>query len=279
MPLLSHDNCRVALWDDGHLLLLFGGLSIGSGLGLFDLGPGTLRSVTLHPRSFTSFLVGGPFPSLRILSFLRLLCSAPLALTLFVSFSILRETLPRVAPDTPESESPIPGASLTVDSEESDKSPFPGELILPGVSCEPPRSSLSSREDVGLRQSVLRGHFSAPSKVGVRGPFAEPSKVFKFPVSILVPRVAREIRGPPMQSPACMDIRKTEHVKGRSINLAMSVRSRAALATVGLEDKIIRDHGIPMRGRMIHSTSGDKKFIPYGKSDQVRLSSLFMPKD
>ncbi|KAG8236322.1 hypothetical protein J437_LFUL018597 [Ladona fulva] len=110
-----------------------------------------------------------------------------------------------VAPDAQESESPIPGASLTVDSEESDNSPFPGELILPGVSCEPPRSSLSSREDVGLRQSVLRGHFSAPSKVGVRGPFAEPSKVFKFSVSILVPRVVREIRGPPMQSPACMD--------------------------------------------------------------------------
>ncbi|KAG8225456.1 hypothetical protein J437_LFUL004457 [Ladona fulva] len=115
-----------------------------------------------------------------------------------------QQTIPRVAPDASESESPIPGASLTVDSEESDNSPFPGELILRRVSCEPPRSSLSSREDVRLRQSVLRGHLSAPSKFGVRGPFAEPSEVFKIPVSILVPRVAREIRGPPMQSPACM---------------------------------------------------------------------------
>ncbi|KAG8239718.1 hypothetical protein J437_LFUL019156 [Ladona fulva] len=55
----------------------------------------------------------------------------------------------------------------------------------PGVSCKPPRSSLSSREDVGLRHTL---------KVGLRGPFANPSEVFKNPVSILVPRVAREIR-------------------------------------------------------------------------------------
>ncbi|XP_054266650.1 kynurenine 3-monooxygenase [Macrosteles quadrilineatus] len=58
------------------------------------------------------------------------------------------------------------------------------------------------------------------------------------------------------------DIRSTELVKGRSINLAMSARARAALRQVGLEN-VMLDHGIPMRARMIHGLDGSLREIPY----------------
>ncbi|XP_046429155.1 kynurenine 3-monooxygenase [Neodiprion fabricii] len=48
------------------------------------------------------------------------------------------------------------------------------------------------------------------------------------------------------------DIRLVEEIRGRSINLALSARGRAALREVGLEDLLVKDHGIPMRARMIH---------------------------
>uniref|UniRef100_A0A8C4N9R4 FAD-binding domain-containing protein n=1 Tax=Eptatretus burgeri TaxID=7764 RepID=A0A8C4N9R4_EPTBU len=67
------------------------------------------------------------------------------------------------------------------------------------------------------------------------------------------------------------DIRLAKHVRGRSINLALSHRGRQALASVGLEEKVIR-HGIPMHARMIHSLSGKRKSIPYGKKGQYLLS-------
>lgn len=65
------------------------------------------------------------------------------------------------------------------------------------------------------------------------------------------------------------DMRKEEHVKGRSINLALSVRGLAALEAVGLKEKIM-PYGIPMYARLIHNKDGTKKRIPYGKSHQVR---------
>uniref|UniRef100_A0A8C4N700 Uncharacterized protein n=1 Tax=Eptatretus burgeri TaxID=7764 RepID=A0A8C4N700_EPTBU len=61
-------------------------------------------------------------------------------------------------------------------------------------------------------------------------------------------------------------IRLAKHVRGRSINLALSHRGRQALASVGLEEKVL--HGIPMHARMIHSLSGKRKSIPYGKKGQ-----------
>lgn len=61
-------------------------------------------------------------------------------------------------------------------------------------------------------------------------------------------------------------------VQGRSINLALSVRGRKALAEVGLEDKLMQ-HGIPMRGRMLHDLEGRTQFVPYDpNTNQVRLS-------
>lgn len=60
-----------------------------------------------------------------------------------------------------------------------------------------------------------------------------------------------------------------EHVPGRSINLAMSIRSRTGLRMVGTEQKIIEEHGIPMRARMIHNKDGSLKAIPYNKDGKV----------
>uniref|UniRef100_H2TVW8 Kynurenine 3-monooxygenase n=2 Tax=Takifugu rubripes TaxID=31033 RepID=H2TVW8_TAKRU len=67
------------------------------------------------------------------------------------------------------------------------------------------------------------------------------------------------------------DIRRARHVKGRSINLALSHRGRQALQHVGMEEKIV-SQGIPMNARMIHSPSGKLSSIPYGKKGQFILS-------
>ncbi|CAH1402338.1 unnamed protein product [Nezara viridula] len=58
------------------------------------------------------------------------------------------------------------------------------------------------------------------------------------------------------------DPRTEKLSKGRSINLALSTRGIEALSRVGVEG-VILEHGIPMKGRMIHSKSGEKKSIPY----------------
>uniref|UniRef100_A0A4W4ECQ6 Kynurenine 3-monooxygenase n=1 Tax=Electrophorus electricus TaxID=8005 RepID=A0A4W4ECQ6_ELEEL len=67
------------------------------------------------------------------------------------------------------------------------------------------------------------------------------------------------------------DIRYAKTVQGRSINLALSYRGRQALSHIGIEEKIV-SQGIPMHGRMIHSTSGKCSPIPYGKKGQYILS-------
>lgn len=71
------------------------------------------------------------------------------------------------------------------------------------------------------------------------------------------------------------DIRKAEHVKGRSINLALSTRGRTALRLVGLEDTVL-ENGIPMHARMIHDPDGSRRPILYGKEDQVRINKILL---
>lgn len=63
--------------------------------------------------------------------------------------------------------------------------------------------------------------------------------------------------------------------QGRSINLAMSRRARAALGLVGLEEELLR-HGIAMKARMIHDLEGGTREIPYdARTHQVsQLHSL-----
>jgi kynurenine 3-monooxygenase len=61
--------------------------------------------------------------------------------------------------------------------------------------------------------------------------------------------------------------------RGRSINLALSVRGIHALGEVGLADMVLQS-SIVMRGRMIHAPSGDLTFQPYGKDDTEVLHSV-----
>ncbi|NWS49136.1 KMO monooxygenase, partial [Probosciger aterrimus] len=67
------------------------------------------------------------------------------------------------------------------------------------------------------------------------------------------------------------DIRAASFTRGRSINLALSHRGRQALQAVGMEEQIV-SKGIPMRARRIHTPSGKKYSIPYGKKNQYILS-------
>ncbi|XP_077999084.1 kynurenine 3-monooxygenase-like [Glandiceps talaboti] len=67
------------------------------------------------------------------------------------------------------------------------------------------------------------------------------------------------------------DIRTAEVVKGRSINLALSVRGRTALNHVGVEEKVASE-GIRMDARRIHNPDGSLYSVPYGKAGQYLLS-------
>lgn len=69
------------------------------------------------------------------------------------------------------------------------------------------------------------------------------------------------------------DIRKVELVKGKSINLALSTRGRAALAEVGLENELLL-HGIPMKGRMLHDINGKNFFSPYDVTSKQCIYSV-----
>ena len=59
-----------------------------------------------------------------------------------------------------------------------------------------------------------------------------------------------------------LDIR-LESSRGVSIDLSLSVRGREALRAVGLEDAVVNNHGIAMKGRMVHHKDGTLKEILY----------------
>jgi kynurenine 3-monooxygenase len=61
--------------------------------------------------------------------------------------------------------------------------------------------------------------------------------------------------------------------RGRSINLALSVRGIHALREVGLADEVLRE-SVLMRGRMIHDRDGRLTFQRYGKDDTEALHSV-----
>lgn len=69
------------------------------------------------------------------------------------------------------------------------------------------------------------------------------------------------------------DPRRREADQGRSINLALSVRGIHALREIGLADEVLKA-SILMRGRMIHSPTGELTFQPYGKDDSQALHSV-----
>ena len=72
------------------------------------------------------------------------------------------------------------------------------------------------------------------------------------------------------------DLRKVEVDGGRSINLALSNRGLKALKMVGLEEEA-RKLCIPMKGRMIHDTSGNKRFSPYSGRENEYINSISRP--
>lgn len=67
------------------------------------------------------------------------------------------------------------------------------------------------------------------------------------------------------------DIRKLTLKEGRSINLAVSHRAWTAMEALGIADEV-RQHVVPMNGRMMHSLSGDLSFQPYGQEGQAIYS-------
>lgn len=67
------------------------------------------------------------------------------------------------------------------------------------------------------------------------------------------------------------DMRKTNLMAGRSINLALSDRGWRGLEAVGIADEI-RKIGIPMYGRYIHHKDGSSSNQPYGKDTQAIYS-------
>nr|CAD7603413.1 unnamed protein product [Timema genevievae] len=70
------------------------------------------------------------------------------------------------------------------------------------------------------------------------------------------------------------DIRLSEHVKGRTINLTMSSRARAALRKVGLEEVFVNQHGIPLEGRMIHGVNSTRRIIQYDPRSKQCIYSV-----
>ena len=69
------------------------------------------------------------------------------------------------------------------------------------------------------------------------------------------------------------DIRKQRIEAGRSINLALSTRGIHALQQAGLWEQM-RSIIIPMKGRMMHSVSGEMTFQPYGKDETEVINSI-----
>jgi kynurenine 3-monooxygenase len=61
--------------------------------------------------------------------------------------------------------------------------------------------------------------------------------------------------------------------RGRSINLALSVRGIHALRELGLADEVLHS-SVVMRGRMMHARKGALTFQPYGKDDTEVLHSV-----
>src|SRR5687767_11024066 len=66
------------------------------------------------------------------------------------------------------------------------------------------------------------------------------------------------------------DPRRGTAGRGRSINLALSIRGIHALRELGLADEVLRQ-SVLMPGRMIHGRFGSLAFQPYGKDETESL--------
>lgn len=70
------------------------------------------------------------------------------------------------------------------------------------------------------------------------------------------------------------DPRVKGYVGGRSINLALSVRGLWGLAGVGMDEKVMRQDAIAMRGRVLHPVKGETAFQPYSKDPNEGINSV-----
>ena len=70
-----------------------------------------------------------------------------------------------------------------------------------------------------------------------------------------------------------LDMRRVEQGAGRSINLAVSTRGLYALHAVGLDQEVLAS-AVPMLGRSMHSASGARTFLRYGKDDSEFINSM-----
>ncbi len=69
------------------------------------------------------------------------------------------------------------------------------------------------------------------------------------------------------------DPRLAQSDRGRSINLALAARGIAALERAGMMERI-RPLLIPMRGRMVHSLTGETQLQPYGQRQEEVVYSV-----
>jgi kynurenine 3-monooxygenase len=69
------------------------------------------------------------------------------------------------------------------------------------------------------------------------------------------------------------DMRRVRVSAGRSINLALSTRGIHALSAAGLWNEM-RKIILPMKGRMMHSTTCELTFQPYGKDEAEVINSI-----
>src|SRR6185437_1764174 len=69
------------------------------------------------------------------------------------------------------------------------------------------------------------------------------------------------------------DPRQAASERGRSINLALAARGIAALERAGMMARI-RPQLIAMRGRMIHSLTGERQLQPYGQRQEEVIYSV-----
>jgi kynurenine 3-monooxygenase len=69
------------------------------------------------------------------------------------------------------------------------------------------------------------------------------------------------------------DPRVHGYAGGRSINLALAERGLDALRCAGVDDDVLKQ-AVMMRGRMVHSASGDQRLQRYGKDDSEVIWSI-----
>ncbi|WP_224995549.1 NAD(P)/FAD-dependent oxidoreductase [Cesiribacter sp. SM1] len=67
------------------------------------------------------------------------------------------------------------------------------------------------------------------------------------------------------------DIRKVKLKENRSINLAVSTRGWSAMELLGIADQV-REHVVPMKGRMMHDKQGKTNFQAYSTDDKAIFS-------